>query len=77
MSPRNRSEEPGLVEKAELDREERDDARHELSDEVASDADAAELDDGEETYDEVLEIDRVERDELGLTLDDPHQPEDE
>jgi hypothetical protein len=40
-------------------------------------ADAAEEDDGEETLDEILELDQTELDELGLTLDDPHQPEPE
>ena len=39
--------------------------------------DAAEEDDGEETLDEILELDQTELDELGLTLDDPHQPDDE
>jgi len=39
--------------------------------------DAAEEDDGEETVDELLEIDQTELEELGLTLDDPHQPEPE
>ncbi len=75
MSPRGHSDQPGPEERAELDREERREALDELSEELASEADAVELDDGEETYDEVLEIDAVERDELGLTLDDPHQPE--
>ncbi|HTD51289.1 MAG TPA: hypothetical protein VK771_11850 [Acidimicrobiia bacterium] len=39
--------------------------------------DAADEDDGEQTFDELLEIDQTELDELGLTLDDPHQPEPE
>jgi hypothetical protein len=77
MSPRSRGDKPGPLEQAELDREERDDARDELSEELESDTDDAELDDGEETYDEILDIDQTERDELGLTLDDPHQPEEE
>ena len=77
MSPRARRDDPGPQEQAELDREERSDARVELSEQLESDADDAEQDDGEETYDEILEIDRTERDELGLTLDDPHQPESE
>jgi hypothetical protein len=77
VSPRGRSEKPGPLEQAELDREERSDARDELSEQLESDADSAEEDDGEETYDEILEIDQTERDELGLTLDDPHQPESE
>jgi hypothetical protein len=77
MSPRGRSDKPGPEEQAELAREERDDARDELSELGGSDADAAEEDDGEETVAEKLEIDQTELDELGLTLDDPHQPEPE
>jgi hypothetical protein len=72
VSPR-RSDQPGPEERAELDREERYDARDEAS-ELGADADAAEEDDGEETLDEILELDQTELDELGLTLDDPHQP---
>ena len=74
MSPR-RSDKPGPEEEAELAREERRDARDEVLERV--DADASEEDDGEETDEEVLEIDQTELDELGLTLDDPHQPDDE
>ena len=74
MSPR-RSDKPGPDEHAELDREERYDARDEASE--LDGADEAEEDDGEETLDEVLEMDQTELDELGLTLDDPHQPESE
>ena len=52
-----------------------DDARHYLRDpnhlaEYARDADEREQDD-------VLDLDQTELDELGLTLDDPHQPEPE
>jgi hypothetical protein len=72
VSPR-RSDQPGPEERAELDREERYAARDEAS-ELGADADAAEEDDGEETLDEILELDQTELDELGLTLDDPHQP---
>jgi len=72
VSPR-RSEKPGPEEEAELAREEQDEARDEVLDRVG--ADAAEEDDGEETDDEVLEIDQTELEELGLTLDDPHQPD--
>ena len=32
---------------------------------------------GDETVAEMLELDQTELDELGLTLDDPHQPVDE
>lgn len=74
MSPR-RSDQPGPEEQAELAREERHDARDEVSELVG--ADRAEEDDGEETLDEILEIDQTELEELGLTLDDPHQPEPE
>ena len=71
MSPRP-TDQPGPDERAELAREERHDARDEVS-ELAG-ADPAEEDDGEETVDEILEIDQTELEELGLTLDDPHQP---
>ena len=74
MSPR-RSNQPGPEEAAELAREERHDARDEVSELVGSDA--AEEDAGEETVDEFLEIDQTELEELGLTLDDPHQPDGE
>jgi hypothetical protein len=52
-----------------------DDARHYLRDpnnlaENARDADEHEQDD-------VLDLDQTELEELGLTLDDPHQPESE
>jgi hypothetical protein len=72
VSPK-RSDQPGPEETAELAREERDEARDEVS-ELAG-ADPAEEDDGEETDEEVLEMDQTELEELGLTLDDPHQPE--
>ena len=71
MSPK-RNNQPGPEEQAELEREERDEARDVVA---ALGADTAEEDDGEETLDEILEIDQTELDELGLTLDDPHQPD--
>jgi len=74
VSPR-RSEEPGPEEQAELAREAWNEARDDESERVA--ADRAEEDDGEETLEEILELDQTELDELGLTLDDPHQPEPE
>jgi hypothetical protein len=74
VSPRRNSE-PGPEEQAELSREERRDARDDVSELVG--ADPADEDDGEETVDEILEIDQTELEELGLTLDDPHQPEPE
>jgi hypothetical protein len=74
VSPR-RSDQPGPEEQAELEREERREARDEVLDQVGTDP--VEEDDGEETVDEILEIDQAELAELGLTLDDPHQPEPE
>jgi hypothetical protein len=52
-----------------------DDARHYLQDpnnlaENARDAD-------EQEQDDLLDLDQTELEELGLTLDDPHQPESE
>jgi hypothetical protein len=52
-----------------------DDTRHYLRDpnhiaEYGRDAD-------EQEQDDVLDLDQTELDELGLTLDDPHQPEPE
>jgi hypothetical protein len=35
------------------------------------------LDEDEQDAEDVLEVDQKELEELGLTLDDPHQPEDE
>ena len=75
MTASGRRNQPGPEEQAELSREERREARDEVS-ELAG-ADAAEEDDGEETVEEMLEIDQTELDELGLTLDDPHQPDPE
>ena len=64
---------PGPEERRELAREDERAARDEVF--ASADADAAAEDDGEETVDEMLELDQTELDELGLTLDDPHQPE--
>ena len=72
MSAKPGNDQPGPEEQAELAREDWRDARDQVSGQVASDA--AEEDDGEETLDEILEVDQTELDELGLTLDDPHQP---
>jgi hypothetical protein len=71
VSPK-RTNQPGPDERAELSREEQRDARVEVSE--LDGANLAEEDDGEETVDEMLEIDQKELEELGLTLDDPHQP---
>ena len=73
MSARRRSNQPGPEEQEELAREDQREVRDEVRDLV--DVDDAEEDDGEATLDEMLEIDQTELDELGLTLDDPHQPE--
>ena len=75
MSASGRSDLPGPDEQTELSREDRWEAREEVSELMG--ADAAEEDDGEETVDEILEMDQTELEELGLTLDDPHQPEPE
>ncbi len=72
MSPK-RSDRPGPDEQAELLREEREEAKGEVAE--LDDGDAADQYDDDETLDEVLEIDQTELGELGLTLDDPHQPE--
>jgi hypothetical protein len=72
---RGRRGEPGPEERRELAREEERSARDDLRE--SAEADAVEEDDGEESVDEMLELDQTELDELGLTLDDPHQPDDE
>ena len=72
---RGRRGEPGPEEQRELAREEARTARDELSE--SAEADAVEEDDGEESVDEMLELDQTELDELGLTLDDPHQPDED
>ena len=72
---RGRRGEPGPEEQRELAREEERSARDDLSELAEAEADAVEEDDGEESVDEMLELDQTELDELGLTLDDPHQPD--
>jgi hypothetical protein len=73
MSPRRRDDEPGPEEAQELAIEEQIAAR----DEVLEGIDPVDDDgDGDETVDDLLELDQTELDELGLTLDDPHQPTD-
>jgi hypothetical protein len=64
-----------IVEDDDNDEAGSDDARHYLQDpnnlaENARDAD-------EQEQDDVLDLDQTELEELGLTLDDPHQPESE
>ncbi|HEY3669994.1 MAG TPA: hypothetical protein VGN51_03590 [Acidimicrobiia bacterium] len=77
MNERHRGDEPGPEEAQELAIEDDIAAR----DEVLEGIDAAAADDddgdGDETPAEMLELDQTELDELGLTLDDPHQPVDE
>jgi len=72
---RGRRGEPGPEEQRELAREDRRSARDDLSEFADAEADAAEEDDGEVSVEEMLELDQTELDELGLTLDDPHQPD--
>ena len=51
-----------------------------LSDLIGDDDDAVprtDLDEDEQEAADVLEVDQTELEELGLTLDDPHQPDDE
>jgi hypothetical protein len=71
----SRSADPGPEELRELSKEDARAARDDLRESVA--ADDAEEDDGEPTDEEILELDQTELEELGLTLDDPHQPDDD
>jgi hypothetical protein len=78
MSARSRGDELGPEEASELAIEDEIAARDEVL--AGIDRDAVEDDDdgdGDETVAEMLELDQTELDELGLTLDDPHQPVDE
>ena len=72
---RGRQGEPGPEEQRELAREEERAARDEVSEFADAETQAVDEDDGEATVEEMLELDQAELDELGLTLDDPHQPE--
>jgi hypothetical protein len=74
---RGRRGEPGPEEQSELAREEQRAAHDDLSEVADAESDAVEEDDGEESADDMLELDQTELDELGLTLDDPHQPDGE
>lgn len=59
---------------------ENDPEADDLSDLVVTDDDAiptTERDEDEQEAADVLEVDQTELEELGLTLDDPHQPDDE
>jgi hypothetical protein len=71
MSPKRSG--PGPEEEQELAREERREARDELHN--RADDNLVEEDNGELTNEEILELDQTELEELGLTLDDPHQPD--
>jgi hypothetical protein len=66
---------PGPEERRELAREDERSALDEVRELADAEVDAVEEDDGEESVDEMLELDQTELDELGLTLDDPHQPD--
>ncbi len=72
---KSRDPEPGPEEQAELAREDQREALDEVTE--LDGEDEAEESDGELTEEELLDIDQSELDELGLTLDDPHQPESE
>lgn len=77
MSARSRGDEPGPEETRELAIEEDITARDEVLRRIDPDAVLDDDGDGDETVAEMLELDQTELDELGLTLDDPHQPIDE
>ncbi|HEY5171950.1 MAG TPA: hypothetical protein VIK54_09510 [Acidimicrobiia bacterium] len=66
---------PGPEERRELAREDEHSARDDVRELADAEVDAVEEDDGEESVEEMLELDQTELDELGLTLDDPHQPD--
>jgi hypothetical protein len=75
MTEGRRGDEPGPEETRELAIEDDIAARDEVLEGV--DAEVDDDGDGDETVAEMLELDQTELDELGLTLDDPHQPVDE
>ena len=59
---------------------ENDPEADDLSDLIGIDDDAiptTERDEDEQAAADVLEVDQTELEELGLVLDDPHQPDDE
>ena len=66
---------PGPAERRELAREAERSARDDMREFVDAEADAVAADDGEESVEDMLELDQTELDELGLILDDPHQPD--
>jgi hypothetical protein len=67
--------EPGPAERRELAREAERSARDDVREFADAEADALAEDDGEESVEDMLELDQTELDELGLILDDPHQPD--
>ena len=73
MSGRRKDAASGPEEDRVLSDVEDREARDDLSELVGADA----VDEDEQDDDEILELDQTELDELGLTLDDPHQPESE
>jgi hypothetical protein len=77
MSARRRDGDLGPEEASELAVEDEIAARDEVLMGLDRDAGADDDGDGDETVAEMLELDQTELDELGLTLDDPHQPIDE
>ena len=54
-----------------------DDDFSDLVDDGTDDIPRTDLDADEQVAEDVLEVDQKELEELGLTLDDPHQPDDE
>jgi len=66
---------PGPAERRELARDAERSARDDMREFADAEADASAEDDGEESVEDMLELDQTELDELGLTLDDPHQPD--
>jgi hypothetical protein len=54
-----------------------DDDFSDLVDDGTDDIPRTDLDADEQEAEDVLEVDQKELEELGLTLDDPHQPDDE
>ncbi len=59
------------------DRTRDDDDLSDLIEDGTSGIPATDLDEDEQEAEDVLEVDQTELEELGLTLDDPHQPDDE
>jgi len=73
MTPRRGEPDPGPEETRDETRTEDRAARDDLRGLVG----AVPVDEDEQADDEKLELDQTELEELGLTLDDPHQPDPE